>query len=82
MENNKYKNTQVVEIKEDFNPLGARTKGTQNRVIYKKGSQHAIRKGLLKKLIDKGLKCKEVSVDFKEMERKAALKLKKAIDGK
>jgi hypothetical protein len=80
-ENNKYKNTVVVEVQEDFNPLQVRTAKSdvkKSRVIYSKGSRHAIRKELLTKLKKKGLKCKEVSVDFGATEKKAADKLRKS----
>lgn len=86
MENNKYKNAVVIEVTEDFNPglrqneKGAITK--VGRVIYKKGSKHAVHQKLLPKLEKKGLKFKKVNYDFVGTEKKAADKLKKTRETK
>jgi predicted transcriptional regulator len=79
MENNKYKNTVVVNVLEDFNPLAERTKKSdikKSKLIYKKGSKHSIHKKLLAKLEAKGLKFKKIDFDFRAVEKKAADKLK------
>lgn len=76
---NKYENTRIVKIKEDFNPSKNEKENKPGRVLYKKGSEHAIHHKLLAKLKAKGLKYEVKEVDFKKIEEQARLKLKRQL---
>lgn len=52
----KYDNTQKIKVTADFGSA------------YKKGESHYVEKGLLKSLKSRGLKCEEISVNFKKLE--------------
>lgn len=73
----KYDNTRIVKIKEDFNLSKNQKENKPGRLLYKKGSEHAIHYKLLKKLDEKGLKYEILDVDFKALEDKARLALRK-----
>ena len=84
-ENNKYKNTVVIKVKEDFNPVRNR-EGKDSKVIgrilYKKGSTHAVHKSVVPKLVEKGLKHDVVDINFTDIEKKAKDKLRKSRESK
>lgn len=73
---NKYENTRVIKVNEDFNPSKNEKENKQGRVLYKKGSEHAVHYKLLEKLKAKGLKFTIKEVDFKKIEEQARLKLR------
>lgn len=68
---NKEKNARLVTFKEDYASQAGKKAG---EVIYKKGTQHAIHKTLVKQLTDKGAKMdvKDVPVDSIVKRAKAA----------
>lgn len=79
---NKYENTRVVKVLEDFNPSKNEKENKPGRVLYKKGSEHAISYKLLEKLKAKGLKFTIKDVDFKKIEEQARLRLRAAKQNK
>lgn len=62
----KYEDTRIVTFKEDYS---IPTKSGEPRVLYKKGSTHAIHKTIVKKLEGKAKMTVEM-LDFKKVEEK------------
>lgn len=77
----KYENTRVVVFKEDYYVIakGVDAAGKPNRkLLHKKGSRHAMHKGIVAILEKNGAKIEVGQVDHKKLEEKAKKKMQDA----